>query len=100
MLRHRSEEALRRKARRGELFLTVAVGYVRVGRDEVGMDPDRRVQEAIALSCIPSFCKHQITPKTSRYTRCSMSMFCGPVAKAPDKPPAPYRQRASLSTLL
>ena len=26
-------------------------------------------------SCIPSFCKHQITPKTSRYTRCSMSMF-------------------------
>ena len=49
MLRHRSEEALRRKARRGELFLTVAVGYVRVGRDEVGMDPDRRVQEAIAL---------------------------------------------------
>ena len=27
------------------------------------------------LSCIPSFCKHQITPKTSRYTRCSMSMF-------------------------
>ena len=27
----------------------MAVGYVRVGRDEVGMDPDRRVQEAIAL---------------------------------------------------
>ena len=26
-------------------------------------------------SCIPSFCQHQITPKTSRYTRCSMSMF-------------------------
>ena len=29
----------------------------------------------ILASCIPSFCKHQITPKTSRYTRCSMSMF-------------------------
>ena len=49
MLRHRSEEALRRKARRGELFMTVAVGYERVGRDAIGMDPDRRVQEAIAL---------------------------------------------------
>ena len=49
MLRHRSEEALRRKARRGKLFMTVAVGYVRVGRDEVAKDPDLRVQEAIAL---------------------------------------------------
>ena len=49
MLRHRSEEALRRKARRGELFMTVAVGYVRVGRNEVATDPDRRVQEAISL---------------------------------------------------
>ena len=29
----------------------------------------------VTTSCIPSFCKHQITPKTSRYTRCSMSMF-------------------------
>ena len=26
-------------------------------------------------SCIPSFCSHQITPKTSRYTRCSTSML-------------------------
>ena len=30
---------------------------------------------AQATSCIPSFCKHQITPKTSRYARCSMSML-------------------------
>ena len=48
-LRHRSEEALRRKARRGELFMTVAVGYVRVDRDRIGMDPDQRVREAVAL---------------------------------------------------
>ena len=26
-------------------------------------------------SCIPSFCRRQITPKTSRYTRCSSSML-------------------------
>ncbi len=48
-LRFRSVEALRRKARRGELFLTVAVGYVRVDRDGIGMDPDQRVREAVAL---------------------------------------------------
>ena len=48
-LRHRSEEALRRKARRGELFMTVAVGYVRVDRDRIGMDPDQRVREAVTL---------------------------------------------------
>ena len=48
-LQFRSIEALRRKARRGELFLTVAVGYVRVDRDEIGMDPDQSVREAVAL---------------------------------------------------
>ena len=42
-------EALKQKARRGELFFTVAVGYVKVGRDRIEMDPDLRVQEAIRL---------------------------------------------------
>ncbi len=46
-LRQRSLEALRQKARRGELFLGVAVGYVKVQRDRIVKDPDRRVQEAI-----------------------------------------------------
>lgn len=49
ILRQRSHEALRQKARRGELFMTVAVGYVRVGRDAIEKDPDQRIQEAIAL---------------------------------------------------
>lgn len=49
ILRQRSLEALRQKARRGELFLTVAVGYVKVRRDRIAKDPDRRVQEAIGL---------------------------------------------------
>ena len=48
-LRHRSLEARHRKARRGELFTTVAVGYVRDGRDRIAMDPNRRVREAIGL---------------------------------------------------
>ncbi|MEM1151694.1 MAG: recombinase family protein [Pseudomonadota bacterium] len=49
VLRQRSHEALRQKARRGELFMTVAVGFVRVGRDQIDKDPDRRIQDAIGL---------------------------------------------------
>ena len=48
-LRQRLLEALRLKASRGELFLTVAVGYVKVGRDRIAKDPDERVREAIDL---------------------------------------------------
>ena len=49
LLRQRSFEALKQKARRGELFLTVAVGYVKVRHDRIAKDPDRRVQEALHL---------------------------------------------------
>ena len=48
-LRQRSLEALRLKASRGELFLNVAIGYVKVQRDRIAKDPDRRVREAIDL---------------------------------------------------
>jgi excisionase family DNA binding protein len=49
ILRQRSLQALRQKARRGELFLTVAVGYVKVRHDRIALDPDQRVREALAL---------------------------------------------------
>ncbi len=49
ILRQRSLEALKQKARRGELFLTVAIGYVKVRHDRIAMDPDLRVRDAIAL---------------------------------------------------
>jgi DNA invertase Pin-like site-specific DNA recombinase len=49
VLRQRSLEALKQKARRGELFMTVAIGYVRVGLNRIEKDPDRRIAEAIAL---------------------------------------------------
>ena len=49
LLRARSMEALKQKAQRGELFFTVAVGYVKVGHDKIEMDPDLRVREAIGL---------------------------------------------------
>ena len=49
IFRQRSLEALKQKARRGELFLTVAVGYAKVTHDRIEKDPDRRIQEALAL---------------------------------------------------
>ena len=49
VLRQRSLEALKQKAHQGELFMTVAIGYVRVGHDRIEKDPDRRIVEAITL---------------------------------------------------
>jgi DNA invertase Pin-like site-specific DNA recombinase len=49
LFRQRSHEALKQKARRGALFLGVAAGYVKAGRDRIEKDPDQRVQDAIKL---------------------------------------------------
>ena len=49
IFRQRSVEARRQKPRRGELFLTVAVGYVKTDDDRIEKNPDRRVQDAISL---------------------------------------------------
>jgi excisionase family DNA binding protein len=49
LLRQRSFEALHQKARRGELFFTVAVGYRKARHDRIEIDPDLRVREAITL---------------------------------------------------
>src|SRR4030081_393457 len=49
VFRQRSTEAIKQKAGRGELFRTVAIGYLKTGDDRIEKDPDRRVQEAIAL---------------------------------------------------
>src|SRR5450631_776809 len=48
LLRQRSVEARREKARRGELLIVSPVGY-RKGELRLEKDPDRRVQEAIDL---------------------------------------------------
>ena len=47
VLRQRSHDARRQKAGRGELFLNLPAGYVKVGRDAIAMDPDQRVRDAI-----------------------------------------------------
>ena len=48
ILRQRSQEALKQKAARGELFTSVAVGYV-TREDRLEKDPDARVQSALGL---------------------------------------------------
>jgi DNA invertase Pin-like site-specific DNA recombinase len=48
LLRQRSLSARYEKARRGELVVTAPVGFVKAG-DRLEKDPDRRVQEAIAM---------------------------------------------------
>src|SRR6516164_2390605 len=45
VFRQRSIEAMKQKARRGELIRTVAIGYVKAGGDRIDKDPDRRVQD-------------------------------------------------------
>ena len=49
ILRQRAREALKEKARRGELFTSVAIDYVRSGPDRIEKDPDLRAREALAL---------------------------------------------------
>jgi hypothetical protein len=49
MFRQRSREALRLKAARGDLYMTVAIGYRRGANDRLERDPDRRIREALAL---------------------------------------------------
>ena len=49
VFRQRSMEAMKQKASRGELFLTVAVGYVKAGDNRIEKDADLRVRAAINL---------------------------------------------------
>src|ERR1700719_3119106 len=49
IFRQRSTEAIKQKARRGELIRTVAVGYLKTDDERIEKDADRRVQDAIAL---------------------------------------------------
>lgn len=47
LFRARSHAAMREKAKRGELFLRVAVGYRKVKNGRLEKDPDLRIQRAI-----------------------------------------------------
>jgi len=49
LLRQRSLEARRQKARRGELVITAPIGYRKTPDQRLEMDPDLRVQHALRL---------------------------------------------------
>ena len=49
LLRQRSLEAIRQKARRGELKFHLPIGFVWSETSKLEMDPDRRVQQALHL---------------------------------------------------
>src|SRR5713226_7422053 len=49
LLRQRSEEAIRQKARRGELQFLLPVGFCWTTSGKIEKDPDERVQQAIEL---------------------------------------------------
>jgi DNA invertase Pin-like site-specific DNA recombinase len=49
LLRQRSLEALRQKARRGELQFFLPVGFCWTKDGKIEMDPDRRIQESVHL---------------------------------------------------
>src|ERR1700752_3491502 len=49
MFRQRSQQGLKPNARRRALVLGVAAGYVKIGRDRIEKNPDKRVQEALQL---------------------------------------------------
>lgn len=49
LFRQRSQEALRQKAARGELFFTVPVGFVLSPEGRCEQDPDLRVRQGIAM---------------------------------------------------
>jgi len=49
LLRQRSLEAIRQKARRGELQFRLPIGFRWTHNGQVEIDPDRRVQEAVHL---------------------------------------------------
>src|SRR6478736_8497809 len=49
LLRQRAEEAIRQKARRGELQFLLPVGFVWTASGKIEKDPDQRVQQAVQL---------------------------------------------------
>src|SRR5206468_10679008 len=50
LLRQRSLEAIRQKARRGELQFLLPVGFGWTACGKIEMDPDRRIQESLYLA--------------------------------------------------
>jgi DNA invertase Pin-like site-specific DNA recombinase len=69
LIRQRLTEAMKFKARRGELFARIVAGYCRPAHeDSIEKDPDRRVQEAIEL-VFKKFAELQSVRQVHRWLR-------------------------------
>ena len=77
ILRQRAHEALKQKARRGELFTSVAIGYVRSGPDQIERDPvfvcARRLPWSFASSSNCRACGRSIFGSGKNGSRCPPS---------------------------
>jgi DNA invertase Pin-like site-specific DNA recombinase len=49
LLRERSQAAIRAKAKRGELYLTIPAAYIKTKDNQLKKNPDKRIQEVIDL---------------------------------------------------
>ena len=103
LFRQRSQEALKQKARRGALFLGVAAGYVKTGRERIEKDPDQRVQDALDLvflevcraaeraasACVAPRGRHRLTRQIARRRRALHRLEAADLqhgAQHPDQP--------------
>src|SRR5260370_6764681 len=66
LLRQRSVEARRAKAQRGELLIAAPVGFLKTDAPHFEKDPDRRIQEAVALNCYPELSQRSSGAPQSR----------------------------------
>jgi len=49
LFRERSQAAIQEKARRGELFLMIQIGYIKTKENKLKKDPDKRIRKAVEL---------------------------------------------------
>jgi DNA invertase Pin-like site-specific DNA recombinase len=68
LLRQRSHLALKQKAKRGELYTTVPIGYVRTSKDRIELDPDQRIRQAI-MAVFEQFRVHSSVRQTLLWCR-------------------------------
>src|SRR5271157_3241433 len=82
VLRARMLDAARAKARRGELRISVPIGYIWHREIGLGFDPDLRVQEAVRLT----FARFRATAASSPCSRTRSMRASAPTANARSAP--------------
>ncbi|MHB8736559.1 MAG: recombinase family protein [Terriglobales bacterium] len=101
VLRTRLHHGKLNKARRGELFTCVPIGYVRTAAGGIALDPDEQVQSVIAL-VFAKFEELGSVPKVNAYCAAHGIQLGVRVYKGPDKGQLQWRpvRRRALYELL